>query len=531
MTRVILALILMMAAQHADAVHCDGKPIGPPCDPGIVGAEKKKEILDLIRAANKMEKDVKKYEARYLAVRRDSSISPEKRLAALELYRAKKLEQDNLYKEALDKTQKLYRVGPAQSNLTIGQPADADLNYMENLSAEWNPQPARFDKLGRFGVKILGSDNHSHYGGVVREAEFGDITQGATFEDGRVFIFKELFDQALEFKNPGYLAQQLYHESRHFDQLSRPSVDGSGVSRSWASIEEDERDAYKAVLDEASTFGLDAEDRKSLDGKWYRYNLFVENNRLTRRRVDPRREALRKEFYEKVQVNLEEEYESLQKDVRNSRLDLEERQKLDREERERGAQAEQAALTRIGTWAEWEAAVAQCGYRLDLRSREDRKIIGFKNSSSLHYFESDLPTPSLNSLKIILLLSRTCDEIRQQPAPTGVPACNEAVSSLSAPMSSDLRGHLKYANSTMNAACIDAFLADAPKIKDSRTFEKSVAAYLKRLKKERADQSKRDRSDRERSKPRQEDRRRPPDDDRGPRESPDHDEVWRRILR
>lgn len=505
MKRLIIVLVILAAAQRAVAIHCYGAPPGRPCDPGILGAEKKAEIISLIKRANNAEPDVKKLKARYLAVRANPKATSEQKYAALEPYRTAKKVQDQLYKKAMDETSALYHVGPDQASLTIGQPEDVDMNYMSGLTAVWNPQAAEFDPQGLIGVKIKGSDGLFHYGGAVKDASKGLTTQAATFEDGRVFVFKEVFELALKYKNPGYLAQQLYHESRHFNQLSRPSVDGSGVPRSWASVEEDERDALGNVIDEAEAFGLDTETKDDIARQWATNDQRVKFKLLTRRTIDPAKEALRKKFYEEGQLNLEEEYEALKASIRENRLKQDEQQRLDREERERLAALEQerlekerAARERGATPEEMAAELARCWYQPIYRNRTDDTIIGFKDKDHSHAY---LPgeNADLQGLKITMLITRACDDVYRGVPPDNFKTCNDAAPDLRNPMSFDLRQQIEQANSSPYAECAEHILTNASRITDSRSFNKVVTDYHTIFKKKRADDAKRDRKERERN--------------------------------
>lgn len=384
-------------------------------------------------------------------------------------------------------------------------------------------------------VKIRDKDGRDHYAGVVRDEEDGGQKLATTLENGSVLIFREAFSIAVRYKNPGYLGHLLFHEAQHFNQLSRDPEDGSTERRGWASKEEDEKDAfyYDAAWAEHA-FDLDPEDKKELDRQLRKYKKAVAKKELTLRKADPAKEAIRKEYYEQRQVNLEEEYIELYTQVQAARREQEQRQTLEREERarrvregeqqrrdeenarQRRRQAEQNDRREIANEA------ARCGYVLDVRSREDDTVIGFKGLDALHYFTSDgLPPFDSKDIKIIFLITRACDALKnnflQDACNDSAPAIRERASSGEFKARLDHMLGLPTENyDGAPRACADFFLSNAERISDTRSFDKVTEKYRKHLLAKEREHKKRWGS------PPQE-RTPPPNDDRGGSRPPNND--------
>ena len=247
---ICLAFSLVLSASGAFAATCTdiAKIMGDPCTPppGKDADDAKKAILDLLDKAEALEADLVEARTAYLKVRRKADL--EKQHKAAEAYHDKKKAQDRLYEEAIQRTRLFYNVQRPNNGypVTIGKPADPAVDYITGLEVAWNPKPAEYNPDGMLGIKIRGADGLDHYSGVVREAEDGTQKLAITLENGKVLIFKEAFEIARKYKNPGYIGHLLFHEARHFNQLSRGLQDGSAGSRSWASKQEDEAEAYSS---------------------------------------------------------------------------------------------------------------------------------------------------------------------------------------------------------------------------------------------------------------------------------------------
>lgn len=321
---------------------------------------------------------------------------------------------------------------------------------------------------------MKGSDGEFHYSGAVKEKPDGTHTIGQTFEDGTVLIFKEAFEIAVKYKNPAYLASVLYHESRHFDQLSREATDGSTQRRSWSSTEEDERDAFEANRDVAMDLGLDTEDYRDLDALFRANDSAIRNGRMTPRSDDPVKQRRRMEYYEHVQLNLEDEYQSLKNTVDSERSRQEAMQKQIQDE----ANRRRSAPTEEEKWADIRAMAQSCGYRVEF-ARNNGPFMGFVGLADNEYFffTNDSTQLDMVDLEAALLVARTCHEIEnnmQRPSPK---ACNA-----SAWRVSDLAGHpnkLNYMFRQPRSACVNDVFTRANEFTTTDSFNRFISDYHK----------------------------------------------------
>lgn len=136
MKSALMAVIIMSATQNAFAIHCSVAGPSQPCTPGSASEPEKRAIIDLIKTAQKADARIKKLETNYRKVRDNPRSSPEDKLAACEpFYQAKKAQND-IYKDVLERTGKLYHVRPEQTSLIVGKPSDPALGYMKGLTPE-----------------------------------------------------------------------------------------------------------------------------------------------------------------------------------------------------------------------------------------------------------------------------------------------------------------------------------------------------------------------------------------------------------
>lgn len=536
MNRIYFVAIMLLAPALADAALCSKAPAGQPCTPvpGEVTKAAKKRILENIEVAQLMEGKVKKLEAAYRALRDAPGSSAADKFAACESYRAKRLEQDRLYKSALNETEALYHVSPRDKYLTIARPSDPALGYVKDVATEWDPRATDSGRDELLAIKIYGSDGKIHYGGGAMDPDDTNGTRAATFEDGTTVILKYSFKEALDAKNPGFLAHLLYHESKHFEQLDRPATDGSGDRRGWASVEEDERDAYRADVRMGRVFGL---TKKQIDGMRQSLKIYedlVATNQLSRMAADPKKEALRAEYYEHRQINLESEYESLKKAVAGEKIAQKKlllrqeeerlaREKAHREELARQAEErekaerEELALRDKQTWRLIEAEALQCGYEVSFQGHSGN-FLGFERQNEYLFFRgTNRPALDVDDLRIMLLVGNTCSKIQENVMQAPPPACNDSASVLHARAS---RGEYPakldamFGSRSNRSSCVNEILDRAGEIGDTPAFNRFAASYQKVLKKAAEKEAKEARKKRreKRREPSGGERSSPPDD-------------------
>lgn len=331
MRRLLLAALFAASSQGARAEFCSELTGSGPCTPDDTDETRtiKRAVLKDIARAKRDEPAVKSLKTDYLRVRDgpDRAVA----LASLEKYRAAQIAQNQLYRDAIEKTEALYHVYPTiMINLVVAKPSDPKMEWMSGLTANWNPQAIDSGPGTKLAVKIWGTDDNEHYGGFAdMNPEPDDPRQpakyAATLPDGRVFILKGTLNLAAKKRDLGFLASVIFHETRHFNQLSRGGADESARSRSWATQEEDERDAYAEQNRLADVFQLNPEDKKKFLRAGHDYALSAKTA-ATSWNPDPQTGSDWKGVYDgeipvngEQQINLEEEYKRLKSEVERAK--------------------------------------------------------------------------------------------------------------------------------------------------------------------------------------------------------------------
>jgi len=339
---------------------------------------------------------------------------------------------------------------------------------------------------------------------------------------------EDTFELALRKNNIGFLARTLYHETRHFNRLSW--TDETGKNRSWATTDEEERDAYKADARIGKVFGLKQSEIDELRAQSQAYADAVKNGvPITDDHLTPQQEAVWRNHYEHLQLNLDEEYASLHKAVQDEKAAQEALWKRLVEERLARERVEAERKEREAV-EQRDLIAAHCGYR-PAYQRSTGDFLGFQDDHG--YFLLNQPYRTaiyMDDLEVAMLVNRACTEVVKTHL--GPPkACNDSASRLSERANSPgFEAKLVYlfGRRDRRPECVNFFFDNAAAIKDTASFDKSVAKYRKDLIKARTEYNKRwypKESPRDET-PR-DTRRAPPQDDR--RRSPDHDEVWRKV--
>lgn len=510
MKALLFVFVMLSLSSKASAAPCSETASGP-CMPDHNDENDQKEIdiIQMLDAAKLAEPNVAEALDDYKTVRNDMHIPASARKAVFEEYLRVKNLQDALYEKIINDTAKLYHVRPRHTGrITVGEPDGADDRYMTGLTAVWNPQAAAPGLDGKLAVRIDGNDGPHYMGGTKMDPSQPGGRYAVTLPDGRVLIMKDTFNIAVDVKeNLGFLAAIIYHETRHFNKLSWK--DKSGKNRSWASDDEEERDAYAAEAKLGKeAFGLSDDDVAAISRQSRDHANAVKTGvPINNFRLNPKEENTWKNHYENVQLDLEEEYAKLRKDVaaaaaeqmkeRDRRLaeEIEERERQAREtENQRLYDLRIAAYYR----QEMRNEAAACGYEFILRSRETDAVMGIRGLQKGHYFASDgiLPFGS-KDLRIVLLLTRTCDAIKgnyqQDACNDSTPAIRERASTAELKTQLDHILGEPHANKidaeTRN--CVDYFISNAEKISDTKSLEKVIVKYRKELAKEKREYDKR----------------------------------------
>ncbi|MBI2387225.1 MAG: hypothetical protein HYV14_14630 [Elusimicrobia bacterium] len=92
-----------------------------------------------------------------------------------------------------------------EDEITIGQPAEADMQYMAGLKATWGPEVTDSGPGVKLAVRIDGSDGKPHFMGATKMDPYKPEGRFAvTLLDGRVLISKDTFQIAVDKKNLGF---------------------------------------------------------------------------------------------------------------------------------------------------------------------------------------------------------------------------------------------------------------------------------------------------------------------------------------
>lgn len=397
------------------------------------------------------------------------------------------------FKLATEKTSAYYGISAQHNNIANGP--------MNGEAAKWNPEFLYFPKddggqYKKLYFELERSDGVKHYTstGETNPANADSMTDA----DGKSSLLISAFIDAQS--NPGRLAWALQHEAVHVGHLT---------SDGWASSEaEEERTLEADEVDAATadTFELPYNFRIALDGKRAEY---TEKLRLAKAHPNEIKHLLHSPF---PRPSLEEDYKrefgiaqaDLDK-IKEGRAALlaqveKSRQEHERAEREQRA-SEEENVRQSKQIAERYARqellneLTSCWYEPIYRNRHDDTIIAFKDEDHRHDY---LPgeNADLQGLKILMLITRACDDVYRGVRPNDFKACNDAAPALRKPMPHDLRQQIELTNSS-HAECVEHILTNASRITDSTSFIKVAADYEKILKKKRAEEAKRDRKRKE----------------------------------
>lgn len=234
-----LAIFLLALPLAAAADPCTATT--PKTMPCTADADKKSEIMREISAG------LQEQQAMADAKESAKSGAASKRLSDLQEELLHKHWMEDHFNTAIQLTIKYYHLTPemAGSWLTAspkGVGANAGFDWAKNVPVTWAPS---FYGEKEIYLKMRGSDGKDHY---IGESNFEGLG-GETLPNGRTIIGPEIFQSALDDKNPGVLAYLIHHESRHFMEL---------VHRGWDDFDEGEIRTYVDSIKAAPIFELDA---------------------------------------------------------------------------------------------------------------------------------------------------------------------------------------------------------------------------------------------------------------------------------
>lgn len=530
MIKAVLPALLALLSAPLHAAPCPA-PKGTPCRPT---AEVKQALLTALDEVSRKRSEVVTAEfawtnARTMGDKAEELLQCEAWLKAQDEFAASTA-------LALERIQTAYNVGPQFSAGVAHKPTTPSTTYgwVEGLPIKWRPTISATNEEYR---EVVAADGTKHYIGG-----FPNNQAGSTSITGEVIVSYQTVIDAIYGKNPGIIAEILFHEGKHFDELA-----GTG----WSYREPGEVMAYSAAIAHHESFELDKPNDPAANAA--KENLFaneyaVKEGRLTEITLSAETEAKIKVIVEnefQVRAALINYHNQLKIDV--AKLRAEEKKRFQTEaafreqEEARRAREEAEAPERRKRefFAQMDSEAAKCGYTIHWDENHEA-MIGFNGYTERFPLNARKRVPfDFGDLQLIFLMTRACGEIESRTQTPAPPACNDAAPLLRERVGrGDFLAKLEYlaaGQSGMYPAysyCLQELLANADKIGDTKSFDKVVLSYQKRLVKRLAKEAKQERRNKEIEDANKRHRnRREPREKPDQRKDPDHDEVWRRIER
>ncbi len=219
------SVILILAPACALAGPCPS-PTGTPClpDPATI-----KTLLDEIGIVGGLKSAIESNRVSWQYASRGDDRDEE--LGKFEAYLKSKVEFEQGAAKLVKMIQDAYNVAPPLPDGTTKKPRGTNgaMDWMGGINTHWAPRmsPNSDD------VVVMKTRAGTHY-----ESVNTDGLGGVTMPDGQVLISSLLLSEAIISKNPGEIAQIIYHEGIHFKGLITTGTD---------TMEQDEVDAYSAV--------------------------------------------------------------------------------------------------------------------------------------------------------------------------------------------------------------------------------------------------------------------------------------------
>lgn len=528
MIKVVLPALLVLLSAPLHAAPCPA-PKGTPCRPA---AEVKQALLAALDEVNRKRSEIISAEfawanARTMGDKAEELLQCEAWLKAHDEFAASAA-------LAIDQIQTAYNVGPQISAGIAHKPTTPSTTYgwVEGLPIHWRP---RISLATQEYKEIIAADGSKHYIGGVSDNE-----AGYTSIAGDVVVSFQTVIDAVIGKNPGIIAEILFHEGKHFDRLA-----GAG----WSYRESEEVLAYSAAIAQHESFELDKPNDPAANAA--KANLFanelaVKEGRLTEITLSAETEAKIKAAVERevqVRAGLIKYHDQLKIDAAKLRDDEKERLETEaafreQEEARRAREAAEAPeLKKRVFFAQLDSEAAKCGYTIHWDA-DHEAMLGFNGYTERFPLNPRKRVPfDFGDLQVVFLMTRVCGEIESRTQTPAPPACNDAASLLRERVGrGDFREKVEYLAAGQSGMyptysyCLQELLANADKIGDTKSFDEVVLSYQKRLVKRLAKEAKQERRNKEIEDANQRHRnRREPREKPDQRKDPDHDEVWRRI--
>ncbi len=520
----------MLAGAQIHAAPCPA-PKGTPCLPA---PEVKRELIAAL--ADVGQKRSQAVTAEFAWKNAHKAGDKPEELLQCEAWLKAQAEFADSAARALERIQTAYNVAPLTSAGVAHKPTtpSSTFGWVEGLRIQWRP---RISVASEEYKEVVAADGTKHYIGSVSDNE-----AGYTSIAGDVVVSYATVIDAANAKNPGIIAEILFHEGKHFDKLA---------STGWSYREIDEVTAYSAAIAHHESFELDKPGDPAANAaksNLFRNEYAVKAGRLTEITLSPEREEAIKAIVEhqvQARAALVKYHDQLKIDVAILRDEEKKRLEAEATAREQEAarrareEAEAPARRQRVFFAQMDSEAAKCGYTIHWDEAREN-MLGFNGYTERFPLNVRQRVPfDFGDLQVVFLMTRVCGEIEGSPQKPAPPACNDAAALMRERIGrGDFRPKLEYlaaGPSGMYLSYSDylqELLANADKITDTKSFDKVVSKYQKRLVKRLAKEAKRERRRKEIDEANERARdRREPREERGRPEDPDHDEVWRRIDR
>lgn len=305
----LLMAIMIGGPALAQAGSCPS-PTGTPClpDPSTIDL-----LLQQIKAVSGLRADSESNRILWQNARSGDDRAEEFR--KYEAYLKSKADFDAKSASLVDNIQKAYNVAPPRTAGGTKKPhgARGTMDWVDGINAQWTPRISANNDDFR-AIKTRGG---THYASV-NTAAFA----GATLPNGDVIIASSQLADAIQFRNPGILAQTIYHESVHFNEL---------ITTGWKTTQDTEVSAYSAVEAHDDVFKLpkDILDKNAAELAANRAALLA--GKGSAYVITPKEEKAIKEIVDRQQadeVDLAKYYENLKTQVAKDKAGRESDERL-----------------------------------------------------------------------------------------------------------------------------------------------------------------------------------------------------------
>ncbi len=450
----------------------------------------------------------------------------------LQVVQAATKEKYDLSNEAIRLAAVVYNLTPPVPDFS-GDPRASVLTTVKPWLPRYSEREKYDEALGRYRprtkpeLKAEAEKSQSVIGGA------GSVAAAQTWANGEISMFGQAFN------DPDDLAILIYHETSHWvDVAAKPG--GGRDSDLPIVLFQSEATAYARSAKLAQQLGRDPTQMLALAAQYeaqakevgdrdWAWVLINRRNWLgTDRRGPLAIVPAGPEAASDDETTLSQKMSELQKQVKENREHMERLQKERLEEAARNEELARQEQKKQDFLLEMDAEAASCGYKI--RYDADKAMLGFSGSRIGYQLGQNRVPSDFGDLKVIFLMTRTCDEIQSHPHEPAPRACNAAADHLLRERISrgDFMPKLEYlaATALWDGAwvkwdpCIREILNNVSRITDTKSFNAIMTSYQKRESKRLNEEDKR-RRDREKREGKQS-----PGGGSRPPTNDDQDYIW-----